>query len=84
MATRTTDDLRTQLHAALSALVRPTLAGKAAPAPAVAELVQRIDQLRDEWGRAAPKMLRHYLHKRSYAKALDLLEGRDAAAAPRC
>ena len=29
-------------------------------------------------------MLRHYLEKRSYTKALDFLEGRDEAAAPNC
>jgi len=29
-------------------------------------------------------MLRHYLEKRSYAKALDFLEGRDETAAPNC
>ena len=31
-----------------------------------------------------PKMLRHYLVRRSYAKALDFLEGRDEAEEPGC
>ena len=35
-------------------------------------------------GADTPPMLRHYLEKRSYAKALDFLEGRDGAAAPNC
>ena len=36
-------------------------------------------------GDDTPPMLRHYIEKRSYAKAIDFLEGRDeASATPNC
>ncbi|MEW6751699.1 MAG: hypothetical protein AB1505_12100 [Candidatus Latescibacterota bacterium] len=50
----------------------------------LAALVQRLDQLRDQLGTQAPAMLRHYLERRSYAKALELLEGRDGKSTPGC
>jgi hypothetical protein len=44
-----------------------------------------LDRQRDGLGDDAPPMLRHYLEKRSYAKAIDFLEGRDeASATPNC
>ena len=44
-----------------------------------------LDRQRDALGDEAPAMLRHYLEKRSYAKAIDFLEGRDeASATPNC
>ena len=45
---------------------------------------RRIDEISGDRGRDIPKMLHHYLEKRSYAKALDFLEGRDETAAPNC
>jgi hypothetical protein len=47
-------------------------------------LISRVDELHRELPADSPPMLRHYLEKRSYAKALDFLEGRDEAAAPNC
>lgn len=43
-----------------------------------------VDRQRDTLGDAAPAMLRHYLERRSYAKAIEFLEGRDEAARPGC
>lgn len=50
----------------------------------IAAHLQQLDELGQELGKEAPPMLRHYLEKRSYTKALDFLEGRDEAAAPNC
>ncbi len=50
----------------------------------VRELIARVDELQQALPSDSPKMLRHYLEKRSYAKAIDFLEGRDEAAAPNC
>ena len=67
-----------QLHAALQALMQ---AIDNREGEAIAAQLRRIDELVQELGNQAPAMLRHYLAKRSYAKALDFLEGRDEAAA---
>ena len=58
--------------------------GASGEGPAITGLIRRIDALSDAWGADAPKMLRHYLEKHSYAKALDFLEGRDETAVPNC
>ena len=50
----------------------------------LAQLVGRIDELKLEMTGSAPPMLQHYLEKRSYAKALDFLEGRDETSEPNC
>ena len=44
----------------------------------------RIDSLGRELGAEAPPMLRHFLEKRSYAKALEFLEGADLQETPNC
>ena len=64
-----------QLHATLQALMTAIDNRES-----IAEHLRQLDEL----GNEAPPMLRHYLEKRSYAKALDFLEGRDEAAAPNC
>lgn len=47
--------------------------------------LERLDQQRDELGGDAPAMLRHYLDKRSYAKAVEFLESGDPESGrPRC
>jgi hypothetical protein len=44
-----------------------------------------LDLQRDALTEDAPPMLRHYMEKRSYAKAIDFLEGRDEASpTPNC
>lgn len=50
----------------------------------VPECLARIDSLSGELGDGAPPMLRHYLDKRSYAKALDFLQGVDETEKPNC
>ena len=66
-----------QLHATLQALMT---AIDNREGESIAEHLRQLDEL----GNEAPPMLRHYLEKRSYTKALDFLEGRDEAAAPNC
>jgi hypothetical protein len=46
----------------------------------LAELDHQAVTLGDD----APPMLRHYLEKRSYEKAIAFLEGRDETAQPNC
>ena len=48
------------------------------------DLLHRIDSLSAEMDDDCPPMLQHYLEKRSYAKAVDFLEGRDETSAPNC
>ena len=43
-----------------------------------------LDRHREALPADTPPMLRHYLEKRSYAKAIDFLEGRDETAQPNC
>ena len=50
----------------------------------LADQLRSIDQLKEELGPEIPPMLQHYLEKRSYAKALDFLKGRDETVAPNC
>lgn len=66
-----------QVHTTLQALMAAIDNGEG---ESIATHLRQLDEL----GREAPPMLRHYLEKRSYAKALALLEGRDEAAAPNC
>ena len=70
-----------QVHATLQALMTAIDNGEG---ESIATHLRRLDELGQELGKEAPPMLRHYLDKRSYAKALNLLEGRDEAAAPNC
>ena len=52
--------------------------------PSIADYLQRVDEIKNQLGEEAPKMLQHYLEKRSYAKAIDFLEDRDETIAPNC
>lgn len=70
-----------QVHTTLQALMAAIDNGEG---ESIATHLRRLDELGQELGKDAPPMLRHYLDKRSYAKALNLLEGRDEAAAPNC
>ncbi|MBT4096277.1 MAG: hypothetical protein HOM68_16350 [Gemmatimonadetes bacterium] len=68
------------IHQTLTDLMAAIAAGD----DRVRELISRVDELQHALPADSPPMLRHYLEKRSYAKALDFLEGRDEAAAPNC
>jgi len=51
----------------------------------IAEALNRILQLEQKIGPDAPPMLRHYLERRSYQKALDFLNaGRPETETPQC
>ena len=49
----------------------------------LAQRLSEIDRMKGEL-EVQPPMLLHYLEKRSYAKALDFLEGRDKTTEPGC
>lgn len=70
------------LHSTLKALMEAISAGDG---DALRTHLADLDRHRDGLGAETPPMLQHYLEKRSYAKAIDFLEGRDEAdAAPNC
>ena len=71
------DQLHTELQALMTAIDNRE-------GEAIAVHLRQLDELGQELGNEAPPMLRHYLEKRSYTKALDFLAGRDEAAAPNC
>ena len=73
--------LEDQLHAILKEMMRAIDTDEG---DAIVASVSKIDAISQCLGTDAPPMLRHYLEKRSYTKALDFLEGRDEAAAPNC
>lgn len=50
----------------------------------IAEHVRCVDRQGQEVLEQAPPMLRHYIERRSYTKALDFLEGRDESSAANC
>ena len=72
-------ELERELHASLQAMMEAIDTGQTG---SIATHVQRIDELGQALGDETPPMLRHYLERRSYAKALDFLEGRDEARWP--
>ena len=71
-------DLREALLALLELIENPPPPSQAAEAHSgrVAWQLQLVDRLKSELPPDAPEMLRHFLGKRSYAKALDLLAAR--------
>ena len=75
-----------ELHQTLSAMMQLIEAGRTAPdrGPGLVDHLRHLDRLKEELGGQAPPMLLHYLEKRSYAKALDFLEGKDGTLAPNC
>ncbi|HCL28776.1 MAG TPA: hypothetical protein DIC52_10105 [Candidatus Latescibacteria bacterium] len=71
-----------ELHGTLTALM---VAIEAGDGDDLRSLLGTLDRQRDALTEEDPAMLRHYLEKRSYAKAIDFLEGRDeASATPNC
>jgi hypothetical protein len=74
-----------ELHKVLTDMMTLIATGSApTEGPSIADYLQRIDEIKNELGQEAPKMLQHYLEKRSYAKAIDFLEDRDETIAPNC
>ena len=75
-----------KLHQALSIMMKliETGPGVDEDGLSLADQLRSIDQLKEELGPEIPPMLQHYLEKRSYAKVLDFLEGRDETVAPKC
>ena len=75
-----------ELHQALSMMMKLIEIGPGADeaGPSLATQLKSIDQLKEELGPAISPMLQHYLENRSYAKALDFLEGQDETVAPNC
>lgn len=52
---------------------------------AVATALARVTELQQQLGSEAPEMLRHYLERRSYQKALEFLNsGRPETEKPQC
>ena len=77
-------DFSRELHLALKEMMDVIESGMKDGGPSIVDLVTRIETIGKEWGKDAPKMLRHYLEKNSYSKALDFLEGRDETDEPNC
>ena len=78
------------LHGALTGMLT-AIGGAGEPGGAengggatIADRLAAIDALTRELGPEDPAMLKHYLEKRSYEKALDFLEGCDEASEPGC
>jgi hypothetical protein len=78
--------LQQKLHETLAAMMQLIEAGSPADnrGQGLVDHLQRLDHLKEELGGQAPPMLLHYLEKRSYAKALDFLEGNDGTLGPNC
>ncbi len=68
------------LHAALEAMMLGIKEGSSD----IASQVRRIDELTRSMPSQTPPMLRHYMERRSYEKALDFLEGRDESVSANC
>ena len=75
-----------ELHQVLSKMMKRIAIGPGADedGSSLADHLKSIDQLKEELGADLPPMLQHYLAKRSYAKALDFIEGWDQTVAPTC
>ena len=73
-----------ELHTVLNDMMSSIASGEKGDGDGIAEQLARIDALGGELGAGAPPMLRHFLEKRSYAKALEFLEGADLQETPNC
>ena len=74
-------ELQDQLYSTLKEMMKAIDKGEG---EAIVASLGRIDEIGQRLGADAPPMLRHYIEKRSYSKALDFLEGRDESPAPNC
>lgn len=76
------DTVEQELRDALASFMR---AAAQKDKEAVATTLRRVTELQKQLGPDAPEMLRHYLERRSYQKALDFLNsGRPETEAPQC
>ena len=64
-----------ELEATLEAYFLAIDQQKSAQPPALMPLILKLDQLGMELHPFAPPMLQHYLERKSYAKALNMLRG---------
>ena len=71
-------ELETSLKKMLE-LIRTKAAG-----PELLAQIERLDQLARDLGPDTPPMLRHYMEKRGYPKALEFLAGLDERQKPNC
>lgn len=55
-----------------------------AASPELMAQIQRLDELSVGLGPETPPMLRHYMEKRGYPKALEFLAGLDERQKPNC
>ena len=76
----TYDEWQQALHSELKGF----LAAIASGSDDIADRVRAIDRLTQEMSDQTHPMLRHYLERRSYAKALDFLEGRHESVTANC
>ena len=75
-----------KLHRAIEEMMGAIASGpeSGGMATTLSEQLAQIDRMKEELSDNAPPMLRHYLEKRSYAKALEFLDGHDHATEPGC
>jgi len=69
-----------EIHGELKAMMQAIAEGGGD----IASLVRAIDDLTQRMPEQTPPMLRHYIERRSYAKALDFIEGRDESVSANC
>lgn len=72
----------TALTAALEKMI--ALIRDKAEGPELLAQIQRLDALTAALGPETPPMLRHYMEKRGYPKALEFLAGLDERQKPNC
>lgn len=72
----------TELEASLKRMLE-LIQNKAAGTALLAQ-IERLDQLAQDLGPETPPMLRHYMEKRGYPKALEFLAGLDERKKPNC
>lgn len=71
-----------QLREALAAFITASASRESAK---IGAALNRVLELEHQLGMDAPEMLRHYLERRSYQKALDFLNsGRPETETPQC
>ena len=71
-----------ELEAALEKMI--ALIRDKAESPELMAQIQRLDELTTGLDPATPPMLRHYMEKRGYPKALEFLAGLDERQQPNC
>ena len=76
----THDEWQQALHAALKGMLAAIENGSGD----IVDRVRAVDRLTGAMSDQTHPMLRHYLERRSYAKAVDFLEGRDESVAANC